>query len=402
MQNKSFNLRASLAIALILVLSMCFSACADILGTPDAFLPDNDLDPGTSLGTFSPDQSQGYYYQQLTPQEKNIYDDLLKKIRNGGNTCTFTNGTYADFSTWVKRAVYAIHYEHPELFWIACGYSFSFSQGFLDSPSSCKVTVKEYDFWKYVSNKKKYIDRLNAEVDKVAALANQCKTDYEKVQFVHDYIALNAFYDFDGLAEAKKTMADENSFYIYTAYGCLVNGKTVCSGYAKAFQLIMTKLGFNCIYYTGHAGGPHGWNCIYLDDQAYWVDITWDDPTHEDSNGNLMYPNEASYEYFCINTNELSGTHVPDDLFKAPVCVSSDFGFHEHNGYILDTYDFEKAKQILLQQDGKISSIKFSNDAAMNEAYTELVSNSKIHKIFSGKVSVSCSIPHRIITFYQK
>ena len=85
MQNKGFNLRASLAIALILAFAVCFSSCADILGTPDAFLPYNDTNSGTSLDTFSPDLSQGYYYQQLTPQEKNIYDDLLKEIRNGGN-----------------------------------------------------------------------------------------------------------------------------------------------------------------------------------------------------------------------------------------------------------------------------------------------------------------------------
>ena len=39
--------------------------------------------------------------------------------------------------------------------------------------------------------------------------------------------------------------------YNQTAYSALVNGSTVCAGYSKAFQLLMTKLGIPTYYVVG-------------------------------------------------------------------------------------------------------------------------------------------------------
>ena len=53
---------------------------------------------------------------------------------------------------------------------------------------------------------------------------------------------------------------------IYTAYGCLVEGRAVCAGYAKAFKLLLGRCGISCYYVVGEAGGgKHGWNCVELD-----------------------------------------------------------------------------------------------------------------------------------------
>ena len=51
-----------------------------------------------------------------------------------------------------------------------------------------------------------------------------------------------------------------------SAYSALVGGKTVCAGYARAFQYLMQKLGIPCYYCTGFAGENHAWNIIKLSD----------------------------------------------------------------------------------------------------------------------------------------
>ena len=57
----------------------------------------------------------------------------------------------------------------------------------------------------------------------------------------------------------------------------------MCAGYAKAYQLILNRMGIECGYITGNAvndmvSGPHAWNYVRLDGNYYQVDVTWDDP----------------------------------------------------------------------------------------------------------------------------
>ena len=63
----------------------------------------------------------------------------------------------------------------------------------------------------------------------------------------------------------------------YTAYGCLVKHKAVCSGYTDAFAAIMTELGIKNDY--GHSPN-HVWNKVKIGKKWYHVDVTWNDTTH--------------------------------------------------------------------------------------------------------------------------
>ena len=82
-------------------------------------------------------------------------------------------------------------------------------------------------------------------------------------------------YDTDSLDEYYKTTHSPSCEYIFTAYGCLVNGKTVCSGYAKAFQFILQNLGYESILVAGEgADGLHAWNMVKIDDDYYYFEVT--------------------------------------------------------------------------------------------------------------------------------
>lgn len=59
-----------------------------------------------------------------------------------------------------------------------------------------------------------------------------------------------------------------------TAYGCIVNGKAQCAGYADAFLQTAKACGLNVRYVRSDT---HAWNVIELDGDWYHVDPTWED-----------------------------------------------------------------------------------------------------------------------------
>lgn len=95
---------------------------------------------------------------------------------------------------------------------------------------------------------------------------------FNKVLYVHDYILENCRYDYE---LAKKDKADLG----VSAYGCLIEGSTICSGYTLAFTSIMQKLGievgseFNNYAQFSIIEG-HVWNYCKLDGEYYYFDLT--------------------------------------------------------------------------------------------------------------------------------
>ena len=87
-----------------------------------------------------------------------------------------------------------------------------------------------------------------------------------------------------------------------SAYSALVNGETVCAGYARAFQYLMQQLDIPCYYCTGYAGESHAWNIIGLEDGWYNVDTTWDDA------------GEGTYDYFNRTDADYADSHVRQDM----------------------------------------------------------------------------------------
>lgn len=60
-----------------------------------------------------------------------------------------------------------------------------------------------------------------------------------------------------------------------SAYGSLVTGKTVCTGYAKAYKLICDRLSLPCRVVTGTKNGvSHAWNAVNIEDETLYVDCT--------------------------------------------------------------------------------------------------------------------------------
>lgn len=62
-----------------------------------------------------------------------------------------------------------------------------------------------------------------------------------------------------------------------SAYGALVSGETVCTGYAMAYKALCDRLGLPCRVVSGRNGGEHAWNAIRLDGRTLFMDCTFAD-----------------------------------------------------------------------------------------------------------------------------
>ncbi len=350
--------------------------------TPDT-TPDTEQNNVPSQ-TPAKEDTYRYYYNQLNSIGKIIYDKIFRAVKSGDDSLKFSNINYDAYYAELSNAITAFTYDNPIYFWITNGYRIEYYDRDGNYNDEITFYFSYYSYWNYTMSPQKYIDEVEKEVNKVVALAKNYDNPFDQAVFVHDYLIHHAEYDHESLAEAKKTLHAASSEYIYSVYGCLVNKKTVCSGYAEAFQMIMNKLGVNTTVVVGDAGGPHEWNMIEFEGESYYVDITWDDSDRKNDSGVFIYTNDSEYEYMNITTEELKKTHAPDTVkFSPPNCLSTKYNYFVYKGYQPAVYDFNEVNRIVTEQskDKKIISIRFSNIAEYNKAIDDLITNSKAFEI---------------------
>ncbi len=319
------------------------------------------------------------YYRQLTDEQKRIYDIVYTSAIKGEENVKFTANTEGCKDN-IWRAVQGMMYDHPEIFWFNGGYKYSYkSSGKDSSVYEISLEMKVYEYFSYKMSLDKYVNSLNESADKIVAEANKLSSEFEKARYVHDYLVNNAFYDNDTLEQANKAVHSPEADLIYTSYGCLVNGGTVCAGYAKAYQLVLNRLGIECAYVIGDAGGPHAWNCVKLDGNYYLTDVTWNDK--DDKYKTVIY------DYYNIPDSLMGKDHTPDiDLFTLPKCneLKANYYYGNYSDYFLKTYSLKEASRIInAQQANDIVTLKFESEEELNKAHKDLVEKRNVWKISS-------------------
>ncbi len=156
------------------------------------------------------------------------------------------------------------------------GYSYSVSYSSLDTSVVYDVTVAAA----YYTTAAQEAQMTKAVADALAGLNLAGKSDYEKVRAITDFICDTVTYDYDNLNDDAYTLK-------YAAYAALINGTSVCQGYASLFYRMALEAGLDCRVITGAADngeevGPHAWNIVKVNGKYYWHDVTWIDGTGSD------------------------------------------------------------------------------------------------------------------------
>ena len=131
-------------------------------------------------------------------------------------------------------------------------------------------------------------------------------TTIEKLDAIYNYICSHVTYD-------NVHKDDESYKKQYTAYAALIDGTSVCQGYANLFYRLALEAGVDARIIDGFGGGePHAWNIAELNGIYYLLDSTWDSATWE------VYQDFDHYEYYMRGSDffySAEGEHTPSAGF---------------------------------------------------------------------------------------
>lgn len=257
----------------------------------------NQIDAGYTGDGLDFDSVWYPYYAMLDDRGKHIYRQIYANA----------NEIYPRFtpveqitSAQLKNVFLAVYNDHPELFWLETAYSCKYL-------SDGRCVEIELEFNRTAQNRDDARAGFEENARQIVSEAQNLPSDYEKEKFVHDKLIERVSYNLS---------AEMNQ----SAYSALVNGQTVCAGYARAFQYLLQQLGIPCYYCTGYAGEAHAWNIVALDDGYYNVDTTWDD-----SGG-------GRYDYFNKTDTDYANNHIRQELsIYLPSCNGSIYRNLEQN-----------------------------------------------------------------------
>ena len=120
------------------------------------------------------------------------------------------------------------------------------------------------------------IEKTNKKLDEIIdEILDQNMTDKEKITSIHNYIIETTSYDSNYL---DTNLIDINN-PSHKAIGPLFYHKALCGGYTDAMALFLNKLKIPNYRISSET---HIWNYVYVDNNWYHLDLTWDDPVMDD------------------------------------------------------------------------------------------------------------------------
>lgn len=156
----------------------------------------------------------------------------------------------------------------------------------------------------------------------ISSVTNEKMSDLQKMTVIYDYIIRNVYYDhktrnardqktnpfdIDPILGVSISGMTTKEAYDYQQSGvkALLDGTSVCEGYANLYTYFLRKLGMesNCIVVQTDAG-YHAITRVKYNGNYYYFDPTWD--TIVDKDGKIE---DCNAKYFMLNKEEMSKDH---------------------------------------------------------------------------------------------
>lgn len=240
----------------------------------------------SSRGMPQEEKRMRYPYQQLDLRDQKLYTALYNGIADLKETVKLP-GMYSEED--YKRVYLLVAEQEPEFF-------------YLDTVFETAELMNEASMFYTLDAEE--IETMRGEMeraaDEILENARFETSDMDKLLAIHDGIAGNCSY--------------ENSRFASEAYGCLVEGKAKCEGYAKAFLYVARRAGLQVMNVTGtdSRGENHVWNIAEADGNYYQIDVTWDD--------DQRYEGRTVHACFGVADADFQDHHADLNAYTPPVC----------------------------------------------------------------------------------
>ncbi|MFG6356758.1 MAG: hypothetical protein K1W26_08060 [Acetatifactor sp.] len=275
-----------------------------------------------------------YCYQYLDEAEQKWYRDIRQVLAGMEKEQELSpEGLEAGLTEEdIDRIFCYVLADHPEYFYVD-GYRYT-------KYSRMDRLVKIEFSGSYTCDAMECADKWEQIEDAAGALLAQApagEDDYEKARYVYETLIRNTDYVLD---------APDNQ----NLYSVLVNGASVCQGYAKATQYLLNHLGIPCLLVQGQVqpGEGHAWNMLCLDGDYYYMDTTWGDASYrqaEDDDQDGGWIPQVNYDYLCVTTSQLLRTHTPDMGVPLPECTATRDNYYVREGCLLEDCGEEAIRQ---------------------------------------------------------
>lgn len=250
-----------------------------------------------------------YYFNRLTPKEKEIYTKLYKGVTALEKEIYIPASVSQDE---INHIFHAVTHDNPHLYY--------FNQTHMDIGMTPFGSVF---LPQYFCNREQ-IETYNGKIQEcvnhiVTELDLLNCSDFEKEMRIHDYLCLNCTYDH----EALQTTKVNRLVAAHSIIGVFAKQRAVCEGIAKAMKLLLNTVDVGCIVVSGKASlfqqGEHAWNIVKVGGQAYQLDATWD--MANTKNGLV------NYDYFNLTDTAISADHF--DFVGVPECTAMDANYFQ-------------------------------------------------------------------------
>ena len=361
-------------VKIIAALVVVFFIAIAVIGTLLYAIYDTSLRPAEFENLKAPASGidTGYYrhcYYELSAAEQAVYAVVLESIYEMPERIEIPQMPDGN----LNKLFTAISYDNPDLFCLGL---------------TCRVYsegLKNFFEPTYNLNAETYKkQKTELETMTVTILkgAEKYTTAYEKELYIHDYLVTNCVY-----------VDPETSTSANTAYGCIVEGKASCEGYARAFQYLLSKLNIDNRLVTGESTEDgenyrgHMWNYVLLDGEGYFVDVTWDDPK--------TATQVLRHTLFNVTTDDILLEHRNIEQ-ALPLCTAKKYNYFIYENAFVNNVETDKLKAAVenavyvSQRRGyKCVELRFNDAASLQQAKDTLFNTGVIYTIYKNAGLIS-------------
>ena len=202
-----------------------------------------------------------YAFSQLSQEDRLLYEELFSAITGFEEKAVLS----VQDADRIERVFTCVLADHPEIFYV---------DGYTLTTRTLGEEILEVDFQaEYTLSRQETEERttlVKKAADDILSALTDGMDDYEKLKLLYDRIVTGTEYDRN---------APENQ----TICSVFLYGRSVCQGYAKAFQYLCQRAGIHAVLVTGtvEGGEAHAWTGVRCSGSWYYADPAWGDVDYQ-------------------------------------------------------------------------------------------------------------------------
>ncbi|MBQ4167771.1 MAG: hypothetical protein II590_06180 [Clostridia bacterium] len=267
----------------------CVLRARDIMDELTGFVESSPIPCDSAVYPFVPADKRA----SLSPEEAAIYDAMLSAAVG------FEDAVFDGEPEALENALAALYFDHPEI----------------EVYFSAEVDEEDGSWYSvFFVPEARYADPFRSD----DARMEELKSQLEAFEVTGRYVAsrvpeeLSAIDKYRLLALYISEISQyahvhgEIPRYATTAYGAVINGYSICQGYALGFEYLCRLANLDCrrVRNEFNDENMHFWDIVTLDQGTYYVDVTWCD-------GSVSDCHERYWLYWFMFTAEKN--HVAND-----------------------------------------------------------------------------------------